>query len=131
MRNDLQQEEGEELAEEVEYVNCDIASQFKQFCAAHQALEAGFAKFARHEAFGYLTTLPKDLGFFELKVELEIPKITYMLKKSDARVLDILKKYKIQTVESSHEKRDEKDQHSRGIMHKCKKVTLAPIKNVK
>lgn len=58
--------------QKIAYEYCDIASAFESFCAKHELIENNFKKFARSDAYGYLTVLPNDLGYFEFKVALEL-----------------------------------------------------------
>jgi hypothetical protein len=51
-------------------------------CKAHAQIEK-VCKFSKTEELGYVTSLPKDLGFFELEIVLEIPTLYDMLKHSD------------------------------------------------
>lgn len=80
----------------------DIFKAFNNICEASKVIEQ-FSKFAKSESLGFLTSLPGDLGFFEMSVNLKMPNIWKMIKHcnekkdiEDFTHYNILKKYMVQ-----------------------------------
>jgi hypothetical protein len=57
----------ETLERRYTYDLCDIFEGFDSLCRASKIIE-DTAKFSKSDKLGFLTSLPRDLGFFELSV---------------------------------------------------------------
>ena len=80
------------------YDFCDILKAYQNLCKASQMIEKK-CKFSYSDKLGYLTSLPRDLGYFEMNILLEMPILWKMINSvdeiEDFAHYGILEKYKV------------------------------------
>lgn len=78
---------------------CDIFKAYQNLCEASALIEET-CEFSKSKSLGFLTSLPRDLGYFELEVDLHMPILYKMLKNlkdiEDFAHHNILKKYMVE-----------------------------------
>ncbi len=67
------------LERKYSYDLCDIFKGFESLCKASNIIQET-TKFSISPQLGYLTSLPRDLGFLEFSVQLEMPFLWKMIK---------------------------------------------------